>query len=200
MSAVDTFPTSPKPRAISVTSVAPTYHSISHSLRQLTRSRGGQFWTVEMEFPPMTRSDFSPMWAFLVKQRGRYKSFNFVMPEHEPLGVATGTPTVNGVHSSGRAIQTQGWTTSVIDIMKSGDFLKFANHDKVYMMTSDANSNESGEAVLNIEPALQESLANGEAVLATDIPFKMRFENDASTTFVDRNLFYGWSCKIVEAL
>ena len=49
--------------------------------------------------------------------------------------------------------------------------MKFAGNDKVYMITSDIQSNGSGQATLPIEPALVASPANDEAVVAENIPF-----------------------------
>ena len=381
------FPTSPKPRQVSVTSVTPTYKSTSHSLRSFVRSRGVQAWSVELEYPPMTRSTYAPMWAFQMQQRGQYGDFEFILPEHEAQGVAGGSPAVmltsnlfassenfdstewtpdadleqngtteshnndsaqvwirstgssqwenllSGLHSAslgqsvvfsvylknthsadrsvitvvdhgvgdmakvniywdgtaisavsetsgsayspgfgyteigdgwyrvfatataiasdckcyifpacdatldgdgdglavfgaqietdiaspsyykptigtaiinelptGRQLGITGWSGGVDDQLKAGDFVKLTDHRKVYMVTEDCDSDSAGFCVISIEPALTHAVTSGEVLVVEDVPFRMRFADDVIKTNVDRNLFYGWNTKLVEAL
>ena len=67
---------------------------------------------------------------------------------------------------------TDGWTTANTGVIfKAGDFLKFANHDKVYTVTADAISDGSGDETISIEPALVTSPANDSAITYTSVPF-----------------------------
>ena len=382
------YPSTPKPRQATVTSVTPTYKSTSHSLKSYVRSRGVQAWAVELDYPPMTRITYSPLWAFQMQQRGQFGDFEFVLPEHEPQGEVDGTPVItptsnlftysesfdssewspssllerNGTETShnngtaevwvrstgsgqwektqsdsygttlgqvvtfsayfknthnadrcilmlydsgasaemakvnvywdgteidsvtetsgsayspefgyteigdgwyrvfgsvtaigndcyfslypasdlngdsdgdgvaifgaqletdietpsyykptagtaivdalptGRQVGTTGWQRSVDGQLKAGDFIKLAGHRKVYMVTEDCDSDGSGYGTVSIEPALTNSVADGETLVVEDVPFRMRFADDVSKTGIDRNLFYGWSTKLVETL
>ncbi|MDY7002151.1 MAG: hypothetical protein SVS15_10280, partial [Thermodesulfobacteriota bacterium] len=134
-----TFPTSPALAGLKITSNTPTFVSTAHSLKRQVRSRGGHRWLIEGEYPPMTRDEFAPVYAFAVAQRGQYETFTFVLPGLKtPQGSIPGTPVVDGADQTGRSIDTKGWTASQSGILKAGDYIKFNGHAKVYMVTQDA--------------------------------------------------------------
>ena len=166
-----TLPTSPAFKSLSITSVQPTLISKAISGRRQARQIGGQYWKMTVSYPPMTRAQFAPIYAFIVAQRGSFESF-IVIPTvvSNPLGSAGGTPLVNGASQTGRSLVTDGWTNSTA-IFVAGDYLKLAGNDKVYMVTADATSNGSGSATISIEPALVASPANDEAIAFENIPF-----------------------------
>ena len=119
----------------------------------------------------MTRAQFAPIDAFVMKQRGQYESFQVVPPVlNAGLGSPAGTPLVNGADQTGRSVVTDGWNAS-ITIFKAGDFLKFANHDKVYKVVTDATSDGSGDSTITIEPPLVTSPATDSAITYTSVPF-----------------------------
>ena len=90
------FPTSPTANSISITSVNPTYTSVTHSLKRQVRTRGGQRWQIEASYPPLNRTDFAPLWAFAQKQKGQFGSFSYTPPVYSnSSGTATGTLLVN---------------------------------------------------------------------------------------------------------
>ena len=166
-----TFPSSPAFNSLNISSVQPTFVSRSISGRRQSRQIGGQYFRMRASFPPMTRAEFAPIYAFVMKQRGRYESFTLIPPVlNAGLGSPAGTPLVNGASQTGRTIVTDGWSAS-ITIFKAGDYLKFANHDKVYTVTADATSDGSGDSTISIEPALVTSPADDSAITYTSVPF-----------------------------
>jgi len=166
-----TFPTSPKFQSLAVSSNQSTFVSRSISGRRQSRQIGGQYWRLRASFPPMTRAQFAPIYAFVIAQRGRYESFS-VIPAVISTGQGSpaGTPLVNGADQTGRSLVTNGWSNSIA-IFKAGDYLKIAGNDKVYMVTADVSSNGSGEASIAIEPALVASPANDAAITHSSVPF-----------------------------
>jgi hypothetical protein len=173
------FPTSPQAASINIKSFSPTFVSVSHSLKEQRRRRGGHRWLLEIDFPPMTRSEFAPIYAFAVKQRGQFEAFTYYPPTvSNPQGTATGTPLVNGDQSAGDiTIVTDGWSNS-ITCLKAGDFLKFSGHNKVYMVVEDATSDGSGNSTLTIEPPLKADLSDNESITTGNVPFTVRFADD----------------------
>ena len=166
-----TLPTSPAFSALNIRSVQPTFVSRTISGRRQARQIAGQFWTMTAAFPAMTRAQFAPIDAFVMKQRGQYESFQVVPPVlNAGLGSPAGTPLVNGADQTGRSVVTDGWNAS-ITIFKAGDFLKFANHDKVYKVVTDATSDGSGDSTITIEPPLVTSPATDSAITYTSVPF-----------------------------
>ena len=166
-----TFPTSPKFQSLAVSSNQSTFVSRSISGRRQSRQIGGQYWRLRASFPPMTRAQFAPIYAFVIAQRGRYESFS-VIPAVISTGQGSpaGTPLVNGADQTGRSLVTNGWSNSIV-LFKAGDYLKIAGNDKVYMVTADVSSNGSGEASIAIEPALVASPANDAAITHSSVPF-----------------------------
>ena len=166
-----TFPTSPAFNSLSISCVQPTFISRAISGRRQARQTHGQYFKMTASFPPMTRAQFAPIHAFVLKQRGQYESFQVVPPVlNAGLGSPAGTPLVNGADQTGRSVVTDGWNNSIV-IFKAGDYLKFANHDKVYTVSADVSSSGAGAATIAIEPALITSPADDSAITYTSVPF-----------------------------
>lgn len=194
-----TFPTAPVPSGVKIRSVSPTSVSVSHSMRRNVRSRGAQRWAISLSWATLTRAQLMPLLAFCMAQRGQFGSFQTVLAGHRnPQGIATGTPAVNGSGQSGRSVNTKGWSTNVTGIMKAGDFIKFANQTKVYMVTADANSDGTGLATLTIEPALMVSPADSDGITVRDVPFTVAMTGDAQETQAAPGGNYSWSLDLIE--
>jgi hypothetical protein len=92
-----------------------------------------------------------------------------------------GTPLVNGAHSAGDdTITTDGYTPSAANVFKSGAYIKFANHAKVYRIYGDVSANGSGQATLNIQPALVTALSDNEAITHTNVPMQVSLTSDTA--------------------
>jgi hypothetical protein len=101
-----------------------------------------------------------------------------IKPLVYPLGVATGTPLVNGAQSASPSSKTQafnskGWTASITGIVKAGDILSFANHLQRYMVQADANSDGTGLATITVSPGLQLALIDNDAITVQRSPGRM---------------------------
>lgn len=174
-----TFPSTPAPRHIKLRSITPTMISVSHSLKRMARSRGTQRWALDLEFPPMQRDYlFTALWAFLVKQRGQFETFTYVLPAHLRTGTWAGSPMMKGAGQTGRVLNCDGFTPGAT--VYAGDWLKFQNHSKVYLCTANNTANGAGELTLSIEPALVTSPADNELVISADVPFTVALASDSA--------------------
>ena len=88
------------------------------------------------------RSDvYGELMAFIMKQRSQKENFTIIPPEVEDArGTAAGIP--HGTASAGATSITLGGTGT--GTLKAGDFIKFANHDKVYMVVADQSDISTG--------------------------------------------------------
>lgn len=156
---------------------------------------------LELDFAPMTRDQFAPIYAFAIAQRGQYETFTYIPPVlGTPRGAVGGTPLVNGAHSAGdNTIATDGWPNSTL-VFKAGDFVKFAGHNKVYMVTANATSSGAGAVTLTIEPPLNSALVNNESIIATNIPFTVAFVSDMQEFQTGPAPFYEFSVKLIEVI
>ena len=156
----------------------PTFVTNAISGRRQTRQIAGQRWGLTAKFPPMTRAEFAPIYAFLIKQRGSFDSFTVAPPTlKNSLGTGAGTPLVNGASQTGRSVVTDGWSAGAM-ILKAGDFISFAGHSKIYMITADATSDGSGNVTLAIEPGLVESPAENAVITTSGVAFTVALKNE----------------------
>jgi hypothetical protein len=117
------------------------------------------------------------MASFLTQLRGasgRFYLHHF--GRGTPQGTATGVPVINGASQAGNSVVTDGWSNSVTDIVKAGDYLGF--NDELHMVTANANSDGSGNATITIEPPMRTSPADDDTITVTDPTCIMRLTDD----------------------
>jgi hypothetical protein len=196
------FPTSPAASSVNIKSLEPTLVSVTQNLKRQVRRRGGQRWLLEVEFPPMTRTEFAPIYAFAMKQQGQFETFTYVPPViSTSQGDTTETPVVNGALSVGaNSAIIDGVTDPKTGIIKAGDFFKFSGHSKVYMATADVDSNSAGGVIptLNFAPNLLNAVADDETITFASVPFTVAFAQDITQFNTDVSALYGFSMSLVE--
>ncbi len=132
-----------------------------------------------------------------------FESFTFEYPL-ENLGAdkAQTDILVNGTAAIGATqVPLDGFTNSTTGVLKAGDLIKFANHNKVYMVTADESSNGSGEvAAVDIEPPLQAALVNNEAVTVNKPSFTVALAQDDVLYSTDADGFFTLSFDVREVL
>jgi len=186
------FPSSPGLADLEITSFAPTMVSTGHDQTRQVRSRGIHRWLIEGNLPRgMKRAVFAPVFAFMVGQRGQFETFTFTPPE---LGNTQGTAssvTVNGGSQTGRTVNINTLSGN----LKAMDFIKFANHAKVYMLMADA---ANGATSLSIEPALITSPAHASAITVNSVPFTVAFTADTAKLALRPPLLAGTKISMIE--
>ena len=167
-----TYPASPIFASVGFKSVYYNLSSQSLSGRTQVRNIGGQRFEFSASYSRLLRSEFTPVLAFVMSQRGMAETFSIVLPEiSSTSGTATGTVRTNGTSPIGdKTITIDGLT----GLLKAGDVIKFASHSKVYMVTQD----RSGAGDLSIEPGLEAAVANNTVITYNDVPFLVRLNND----------------------
>lgn len=196
------FPTSPAPKDASIGSVQNTIVSVTTSGRVQTRQIDGQKFSITLDYPPMSRSNFAPIKAFIMKQRARLNTFTVIPPiVSDAQGVASGTISVDGAITSGVTSCTiDGMATSTSDILKAGDYFRFTGQDKVYMAVADLDSNGSGEGTLTFEPPLRSNVANDVALVYDNVDFTVRLTNDIQEYSIVTNDLYKYQIDLIENL
>jgi len=192
-----TFPTTPEFRSIGFSSEQKTITSTTDSGKMFAVQVDGQRFKFSASYPPMTRAEFAPVIAFIMKQRSQKETFQIALPDlKNAKGNVSGTVLVNGVHSAGdTTIDVDGMTGTI----KAGDFVKFAGHSKVYMVVTDATAS-AGAATLTIEPPLRSALADDEAVTYDGVEFTVRLTNDVQQFNTSDLDLYRFEVDFIEAL
>ena len=191
--------------AINIKNNQKTQVSITDSGKSFRRQVAGQQWSFTVSYPLMKRSDFAPVQAFIVKQRGGKESFTITFPSYlNAQGNETATVSVNGVHAVGdTTIAMDGFGGDGAGRFLAGDFIKFSGHDKVYMVVSDVTSS-SNAATVTIEPAITTALANNETVTYDSVPFTVFLTSDIqefnSTSAAGTNPLFKYEFDVLEAI
>jgi len=196
------FPTTKKPRVFNFTSNRPNNTAYTLSGKRSVKQFAAQYFSFSVQMPPMKQTDFQQYYAFLVKQKGSFEDFTFEYPL-DNLGADKGETDIlaNGVHAIGDStIAMDGCSVSTDDVLKGGDLIKFSGHNKVYMVTGDANSNASGQATVSIEPPLQAALADNEAVTVNKPSLTVALVQDDVLYGTDAAGFFTLSFDVREVL
>jgi hypothetical protein len=193
-----TYPTSPEFRSIGFSSEQKTITSTTDSGKMFAVQVDGQRFKFSATYPPMRRSDFAPVIAFIMKQRSQKETFQIALPDlKNAKGDVSGVVLVNGSHSAGdTTIDVDGMTGTI----SAGDFVKFAGDSKVYMVVSDATADGSNEATLTIEPPLRSALADNASVTYDGVEFTVRLTNDIQQFNTDDLDLYKFEVDFIEAL
>ena len=160
-----------------IKSLQDTIISKSLSGKKLSRQIDNQRFGFTASIIVGKRSDiYGELMAFIIKQRSQKENFTIIPPEVEDArGNVSGTVLVNGTHAIGdTTINIDGMTGT----LKAGDFVKFASHNKVYMIVADATADGSNEATITIEPPLRTALADDSVVTYDNVPFTVHLTND----------------------
>ena len=188
-------------------SIQSTIISKSISGKKLSRTINSQRWAFTIDIITAKRSDvYGELMDFIIKQRSGKENFTIIPPEIEDArGSETGSVLVNGNQSAGdTTIAMDGFGGDGAGRFKMGDFIKFASHDKVYMVVADVTSS-SNAATVTIEPPLVADIANDSAVTYDDVPFTVHLVNDMQSfgavgSDKDGNLLYKYELDVEETL
>ena len=177
-----------------------TILSKSVSGKKLARQLDNQRWSFTIQIITAKRSDvYGDLMAFILKQRSGKENFTIVPPEIEDArGTASGTP--NGTASAGATSITLGGSGT--GTLKAGDFIKFANHDKVYMVVADQSDISTGS--LTIEPPLTTAVSSSD-ITYDNVAFTVHLTNDVQEFGVagadkDGNALYQFEFDVEESL
>ena len=196
------FPTTKNPTVFNFASNRPNSTTYTLSGKRSVKQFAAQYFSFSVQMPPMKQSEFQAFHAFLVKQKGSFDTFTFRYPLNN-LGADKNNASVvvNGVHAIGDStIAMDGFTVSTNDVFKAGVLIKFNGHNKVYMVTGDANSNASGQATISIEPPLQAALANNEDIDTNQPSFTVALVQDDLLYATDASGFFSLSFDVREVL
>ena len=190
---------------LGIKSIQPTLISKSISGKKLSRTIDAQRWAFTISIITSTRATaYGELMAFIVKQRSGKENFTIIPPEIEDArGSETGTVLVNGAQSAGdTTIAMDGFAGDGAGRFKMGDFIKFASHDKVYMVVADVTSS-SNAATVTIEPPLIADIANDSTVTYDNVPFTVHLTNNVQSFGVvgadkDGNLLYKFEIDVEE--
>ena len=197
-----TFPSSPAPNSIAISSNQNTIVTTTASGRRQARQIDAQKFRLRVRFPIMTRTEFAPINAFILKQRSQFESFTYSPPTiSSPLGVASGVISVNGAVSAGAtSCSIDGMANSTTGVFKAGDFFRFTGQNKVYMIVADVTSNGSCAGTLTFEPPLRSNVSDNAVLIYNNVDFTVGLTNDVQEFRVGTENYFQYEVDLIEVL
>jgi len=190
-----TYPVTPEFQTINVTSRNFTRKSESLSGKISVRANPSQRWEMTASYDRLTKSEVGIINAFIVSQGGEYGFFDLIPTEISSSRGSNpaGTARVNGAHTAGdKTILIDGLLNSLL----KGDFVTFAGHTKVYMLTED----RAGAGTMTIYPPLVANVPNNAIITYNNVPFKVRLKNSVQSYEVSANNQYNVEVDFVEEI
>ena len=193
-----TYPTTPEFASIGFGSEQKTITSTTDSGKMFSVQVDGQRFKFSASYPPMNRSEFAPVYAFIMKQRSQKETFQIALPDlKNAKGDISGIVSTYGSHSAGdTTIDIQNITGTI----KAGDFIKFNTHSKVYLVVEDATGDSNDLATITIEPPLREDVDTDVVMLYDNVPFTVRLTNDVQEFNTGDLDLYRFEVDFIEAL
>ena len=186
--------------SLGIKSIQNTIISKSQSGKKLARQIDNQRFGFTARIITAKRSDvYGELMGFIIKQRSGKENFTIIPPEIEDArGTASGTP--HGTASAGATSITLGGTGT--GTLLSGDYIKFSNHDKIYMVVADQSDISTGS--LTIEPPLTTAISSSN-ITYDNVPFTVHLTNDIQEFGVvgadkDGNALYQFEFDVEESL
>ena len=197
-----TFPSSPAPRDVAISTNQNTIVTTTASGRRQARQIDGQRFRLRLRFPVMTRTEFAPILAFIMKQRSQMESFQYTPPTlDDALGVASGVISVNGAISAGvTSVAIDGMANSTNGVFKAGDFFRFTGQSKVYMVVADVNSNGSGQGTLTFEPPLRANVSDNAILIYSNVDFTVGLTGDIQEFTIGTENYFQYEIDLIEVL
>lgn len=176
------------------------------TFKQQVYQFSGQRWEADVTLPAMAREDAEQWVSFLMKLYGQKGTFLLGDPlAGTPRGSASsavGTPVVNGASQTGGTLAIDGLPASATGYLKAGDYIQLgsAATAQFYKVLTDADSNSSGEATLQIWPNLRSSPSDGATVIVSNAKGVFRLSSNETSWNINRLSLYGITFAATESL
>ena len=166
----------------------------------------GEWWEAEVTLPPMTHANAREWVAKLVSMRGVFGTM--LLGDWDgriAQGTASssaGTPLVKGANQAGNTLLIDGATANQTGYLKAGDYIQLGTgiSSRLHMVVTDANTDGSGNASLDIEPALRTSPLDNLAITVANTKGVFRLVSNITEWDTNAIRVYGISFSITEYL
>lgn len=176
------------------------------TLSQQVYRHQGQGWAADISLTPMKRDTAEEWVAFLLRLRGNYGTFLLGDPNCQtPRGSAAtdaGVPTVNGANQTGDELNIQGLPFNATGYLKAGDYIQLGEEStaKLYKVLENVDSDELGQATLNLWPAVRVAPNDDDPVTVSNCVGNFRLNTSETSWDISTVQIYGITFGAVEAL
>jgi hypothetical protein len=176
------------------------------TLTQQVFRHQGQRWEADITLPAMRREDAEEWASFLLRLRGQFGTFLLGDPANATprgsAGVAPGTPVINGAGQTGDFLNVSGLPVSTNGYLKAGDYIQIGagTTAKLYKVLAEVDSDESGEATLNLWPQVRTASPDETPIVVTNARGLFRLGSSETRWDISTSRFYGITFGAIEAL
>jgi hypothetical protein len=181
---------------LTVKSNQPIFSADTLSLHRKVSRRTAQRWEIETNLMPLTLTANDLFVNFVVN--GHSEPMYVLIPQN--MGVIKRRTSTAIVSATGAVGASVVGISGHNGLVPKGTFIKFANHDKVYMTTTDAVALDS---TVGIYPTLRTTLTGGQTMsYLDDVIMKGLYDIDviSGMVFTDGILMDNGTIKIIEKL
>jgi len=197
--------------SVEVKSTSPIMRTRTNSGRIVARAIKSHLWNIDISYNPMTRTEFEPVYNFLINRRGSLKPFFVSLPQYRSPQDSNlaGTIKVDGAAIAGAtSMKIDGITAgnpTPGDLFTVTD-LSDSNHKKTYRVTQvETNTHYSSvqpasdERIIHFMPGLQKATFNNADLVFTN-PLIRVIATDVQEYALGNDGLYTFSLKLEEAL
>lgn len=175
------FPTTPSFQAVNFKINTPTITTETNAGKIRRVGFGHSYYTMEAKYPSLTASQLGEVTGFIATAMGPLFSFEIVIPElsysKAPNVAYANSRAISSTVSVGqRYCNFTGLAENTV-MLKAGDFFRFDNHSKVYMVTQDCTVGMGGAANLQFSGSAVSSVPSGTKIWSNGVPFTMILES-----------------------
>jgi hypothetical protein len=179
-----------------ISSNEPVFEVDTVSLSIQRASQGAQRW--EISFTTVTTEETQA--DMLVGTVTNLTTADTMVMPQLPSVVNNNTAGVNLVVSTAQTAGASNVTVVSDGVIQKGSFIKFSNHDKLYMVTADVSA---GTAPISIHPKLRKAVATTDTMLTGDsvlLTYFRDIDNLTGLTFTDGILSNAGTITLVESV
>ena len=166
----------------------------------------GEWWEAEITLPPMTHANAREWVAKLVSMRGVFGTMLLgdwdARVARGTASSSAGSPLIKGASQTGNTLLIDGVPNNQTGYLKAGDYIQFGTGTgtRFHMVVADANSDGSGNASLEIEPALRTSPSDNLAITVANTKGVFRLATNETEWDANAISVYGITFAVVEYL
>lgn len=197
--------------SVSLSSKSPIMKTRTNSGRMVARALKSHQWDINISYNPMTRTEFEPVYNFLINRRGSLKPFFVSLPQYRNPqdNTMAGTIKVDGAAIAGAtSMKIDGFTAGnptpgdLFTITDAND----SNHKKTYRVTQvETNTHYNSvqpatdERIIHFMPGLQKATQDNSDVIFTN-PLVRVIATDVQEYSLNKEGLYTFSLKLEETL
>ena len=175
------------------------YASRANSGVGQSRRVGTTLLTFDIAFSNLTRAQAAPLIGFVTGQEGVGRfDFSPVLLKDSLSPNAPATATVNTAAAARQKVVVLGGFVANKTVLNAGDLIRFANHSKVYVLASDAVSNASGIATINLSFDLIRPLTVGTVATLKNVLVECSLLEKTQSSSVSAPFFFSMTLKLIE--